>query len=42
MSGASWWAFEVMQESGLMDGMDIFTVRELKQSKIPFTVPRLV
>jgi len=27
MSGASWWAFEVMQESDLMGGMNIFTVR---------------
>jgi hypothetical protein len=27
MSGASWCAFEAIQEGGLMDGMNIFTVR---------------
>jgi hypothetical protein len=30
MSGAPWWAFEVIQEGGLMDGMNIFTVRIFK------------
>jgi hypothetical protein len=30
MSGATWWAFEVIQEGDLMDGMNIFTVRIYK------------
>jgi hypothetical protein len=40
--GSILWAFEVIQESGLMDGMDIFTGRRLEQSKTPFTPPRSV
>jgi len=27
MLGVFWWAFEIIQEGGLMDGMSIFTVR---------------
>jgi hypothetical protein len=28
MLGAFWWTVEAIQESGLMDGMNIFTVRD--------------
>jgi hypothetical protein len=32
LSETSWWVFEVIQESGLMDGMNIFTVWGLLRS----------
>jgi hypothetical protein len=42
MLGTSLWVSKVIQEGGLMDGMDIFTVRGLKRSKMPLILPRSV